>query len=67
MGYDSELLVQLPKHVRTQLDAIITGHKAIKPIIFKDLEWAIHLKTTFSMKSKMLRESLRDEFYKTEH
>jgi hypothetical protein len=61
-GYDPELLVQLPKHVRTQLNAMITGHKAIKPIIFKDLESVVHSKTTFSMKSKMLREWLRDAF-----
>jgi hypothetical protein len=57
----------LPKRVRTQLNAKITGHKAIKPIIFKDLERAAHSKTTFSMKSNMLRESQRDEFYETEH
>jgi hypothetical protein len=67
MGYGPELLVQMPKHVRTQLNAIITGRKAIEPIIFKDLERAIHSKITFSMKSKMLRESLRDDFYETEH
>jgi hypothetical protein len=60
-GYDPELLVW------TQLNAIITGRKAIEPFVFKDLERAVHSKTTFSMKSKTLRESLRDEFYESEN